>query len=502
MKKFCFLMIAVMSGVMLTACGSASIAPLDYSTDGIVNIKDLPDAPTRPRDVIGDGFLIIPPEGFNKSDLLDGHEISRMSTFWRAGEDSKDPDGYAFFETGVPEMMQDIQENVSYYGILSTTDLGAPLTEAPATAIWPGYFGGGNINRREITYFYVDVESGRFGFYNEADKGIGTKETFSGFAGTVIHTLNGYFGNHPNAAGLNPGQMVGTVDVNYDFEQSLFNEGQATLTGLIGEEGVIGVFRKSGEDRFGGGFTATNPSYTPPAGLPDPCAEGIKGACVDYADWADSFLIPPPTARNTPFVNQFLSGDAIAQIDAVDAGNFSLIKSLNLKDAIFNKTHNPTALDGNDNSGVVYFRDPATSYYYAGLLSGTNLGAPLVEESGNAEWVGRFDYSAQRFTLEIDFANKKVEAFMTHISNRHYHLIGYYNKNGVITGTVDFGFFEAGTRTPTAGEPRYPAILTGLIGENGAVGVFISGTGDKNVIKNGEGNFSYAGGFVAHPYGD
>ena len=171
-----------------------------------------------------------------------------------------------------------------------------------------------------------------------------------------MHTLNGYFGNHPKAKGLNPGQMVG--DFIFDPGSiAFFNYREATLIGLIGEEGAVGVFRKIGENGASGGFTATNPSYTPPAGLPDPCADGIEGACVDYADWADSFLTPPPTTPNTNTpANQFLSGDA------------SMLNgsTLNLKDAINSKTHNPEALDGNDNSGVVaYFKDPITSYYYA-----------------------------------------------------------------------------------------------------------------------------------------
>ena len=513
-------MIAVMSVVMLTGCGSASIAPLDYLTDDIVDINDLPAYPTRPKDVRNDNFLIITTDDFNATDLHDEHEFIRIEPQWRAGEDSKNPDGYAYFWTGIPELYIEMHKHPDgtvfleqeatryldgayYIGILSTTNLGAPLTENPATAIWSGYFSGGNINRREITYFYVDVESGQFGFHNGMDgddSGIGiVNDPLGGFgiSGPVIHELNGYFGNHPKAAGLNPGQVVGTVDVNYDFEQTFFNEGQATLTGLIGEEGIVGVFRKFGEDGFSGGFTATNPSYTPPAGLPDPCADGIEGACVDYADWADSFLTPLPTAPNTTPVNQFLSGDA---------SEFN--RTLNLKDAINRKTHNPEALNGNDNSGVAYFKDHITFYSYAGLLSGTNLGAPLIEESGNAEWVGRMTTGGQRFTLEIDFASKKIEAFPSFYNfaskktEPYYHIVGNYDENGVITGTVNRGRLDADTLKPIEGEPRHPAVLTGLIGQNGAVGVFISGTGDKNGIIGGADNFGYAGGFVAHPYGN
>ena len=524
-------MIAVMSGVMLTACGSASIAPLDYLTDDIVDINDLPAYPTKPTDLTGSGFLAETADGFNTTDIHDGHESYQITPHWRAGEDSESPDGYASFATGILEYYTYIDRNPdgsirseqelprypeynTYYGILSTTDLGAPLTEAPATAIWPGYFGGGRIRRDEITNFYVDFESGQFGFHNGMDgddSGIGTKDIrfgggFFGATGTGIHTLNGYFGNHPKATGLNPGQMVGTFTSVWPPSVPFFDYGEATVIGLIGEEGAVGVFTEVGRTEWGGlsgGFTATNPSYTPPVDFSDPCISGVEGACVEYADWKNSFSIPPPTARNTinP-ANQFLSGDVIALIDGLDAGNLPIAKILNLKDAINRKTHNPAAVGENDNSGVAFFKDDVPSYYYAGLLSGTNLGAPLVEESGNAEWVGRFNYSAQRFTLEIDFANKKVEAFVSYASQEKYHLIGSYNKDGVITGTVNYGRLDADTRKPIAGEPIYPAVLTGLIGQNGAVGVFISGTGDKNGIISGADNFNYAGGFVAHPYGN
>ncbi len=285
-----------MVGVMLTACGSASITPeisFDYSTDGIVDINDLPTYPTKPTDLTGSGFLAETTDGFNTTDIYDGHGIPKPNTYRRGGEDSKNPDGYVFFGTGILETymrLDDVSGNLrleedyrfidtrSYVGILATTNLGAPLTETPATAVWPGYFGGGVIRRDEITYFYVDFEAGRFGFHNGMDgddSGIGTKDVFyGGIVGEgkpIIHTLNGYFGNHPKAKGLNPGQMVGNFI--HDPDPGLiafFTYGDATLIGLIGEEGAVGVFTevgKIGSDSsitLTGGFTATNPDYTPP----------------------------------------------------------------------------------------------------------------------------------------------------------------------------------------------------------------------------------------------
>ncbi len=282
-------------GFMLTACGSASITPeipFDYSTDGVVDINDLPAYPTKPTDLTGSGFLAETADGFNTTDIYDGHGTPKPNTYRRGGEDSKNPDGYVLFGTGIlkafprPQGMSDgqliIEEDYrfidtrSYVGILSTTNLGAPLTETPATAVWPGYFGGGVIRRDEITYFYVDFEAGRFGFHNGMDgedSGIGTKDvlygSFVGEGEPVISTLNGYFGNHPKAKGLNPGQMVGNVIFN-PGQVTFFTYREATLIGLIGEEGAVGVFTevgKIGSDSsitLTGGFTATNPDYTPP----------------------------------------------------------------------------------------------------------------------------------------------------------------------------------------------------------------------------------------------
>ena len=282
-----------MVGVMLTGCGSASIAPFDYSTDGIVDINDLPAVPTRPRDVIGSGILIIPPEGFNKPDLLDGHEIPDINTFQlnifrRGGEDSESPDGFATFGSGMlgkgtvriedpdsGEVIESEREGYvisNYYiGILSTTNLGAPLLEAPKTAIWPGHLYVSRLGHRvRDAEFYVDFTNGHFGFH-DGNNGIG--ESHNGWGGLgngggiVISTIDGYFGNHPKAEGLNPGQMVGTFTSDWTGVPIFNDSYESTLIGLIGEEGAVGVFgAEIGKDEqtMRGGFTATNPSYTPP----------------------------------------------------------------------------------------------------------------------------------------------------------------------------------------------------------------------------------------------
>ena len=294
---------------MLTGCGSATIKPEiipEHVTDGIVDVRDLPSVPTRPRDVIGSGILIVPPEGFNKPDLRDEHEIPKIpetNTFQidiyrRGGDDSENPDGFAKFRTGIPQIVRGkafesasgmvliphdttiYAEPFYYIGILSTTNLGAPLIEAPTTAIWPGHFYTLRLGNRPAD-FYVDFAVGRFGFHNgmEGDaSGIGTRDNTWGGAigasGVVTNELDGYFGNHPNAEGFSPGQMTGTFTSDWTNIDSTVFSGyfKSTLIGLIGEEGVVGVFgadigtvSSDGRPALTGGFTATNPDYTPPA---------------------------------------------------------------------------------------------------------------------------------------------------------------------------------------------------------------------------------------------
>ncbi|MCA8834372.1 MAG: hypothetical protein K8953_04730, partial [Proteobacteria bacterium] len=139
-----------------------------------------------------------------------------------------------------------------------------------------------------------------------------------------------------------------------------------------------------------------------------------------------------------------------------------------------------------------------------------NFGAPLTQTRGTAIWNGTFGaiggasnvnvVADKDFELEVTFGNTpnaagSVEAFVKTDAdprgiNPHYHLKGTYDSRGVISGTVDFGGFDAGGgRMQTT--PRDPnGTLSGLIGQEGAVGVFIS---------HANGDTGYAGGFIAGP---
>ncbi len=144
--------------------------------------------------------------------------------------------------------------------------------------------------------------------------------------------------------------------------------------------------------------------------------------------------------------------------------------------------------------------------YYAGILSGTDLGAPRTEKEGTANWNGIFvangnyvsnGYSRvlranrlpidtsvyiRNYILTINFGAGEQAGTISG-SASYYSLTGSFDSSGIITGTV-----ERSVRNIEGNTDRKSGILTGLIGQEGAVGAFIS-----------ENRWGYSGGFVARP---
>ena len=152
---------------------------------------------------------------------------------------------------------------------------------------------------------------------------------------------------------------------------------------------------------------------------------------------------------------------------------------------------------------------------YAGLYSGTNLGAPVNTTDPEASWNGRlrsigyYDFDTD-FTLIVKFSTRKLEVTkFTNPKNANQTFEikendASYDANGVITGIVRF---KRGDVVATN-----IGVLTGLIGADGAVGAFLAtgqnnenggntltAQGDKNGLLFGFGSHGYAGGFVASP---
>ena len=155
-----------------------------------------------------------------------------------------------------------------------------------------------------------------------------------------------------------------------------------------------------------------------------------------------------------------------------------------------------------------------TKRAYAGILSGTVLGAPLADAAGiTTKWAGRFrdTYYATResgasFELTVQFAAQggTLDGIVTGSSTLGVGIDGAFDAKGIITGDVIYGNIAtgncvtSGALTVTEGcftdnTSRRKATLTGLIGEQGAVGAFIGQRGSFPSI------FGWVGGFVATP---
>ncbi|MCA8834032.1 MAG: hypothetical protein K8953_03005, partial [Proteobacteria bacterium] len=202
---------------------------------------------------------------------------------------------------------------------------------------------------------------------------------------------------------------------------------------------------------------------------------------ITLADWTGSFTSPalPATADLTG--NGFLA-NAPADVNNLGADNILNTSSMNL-DTITS--------DSDAIGGVGFFRaeEAGDIFNYAWISADTNLGAPLVVEAAKtATWNGHFrsaGYLALEtsFTLTVDFSSARTLTAIADSASRNHSFTlnsATYNENGVIEGGI----------TITNGVDSADGVLTGLIGQKGAVGAFHS---------NASGAQSYAGGFIASP---
>ncbi len=139
---------------------------------------------------------------------------------------------------------------------------------------------------------------------------------------------------------------------------------------------------------------------------------------------------------------------------------------------------------------------------YAGILAGTNLGAVPEIATPSARWNGQITalghFVQKDFELDIDFSARSVSAFVQVRDDnpQHFSLSGTFDGTGVITGMVELGDYTDNVNLPdnlVENENRGTGPLTGLIGVDGAVGVFIKDSADTGK------SFNFAGGFVAAP---
>nr|MCA8833504.1 hypothetical protein [Pseudomonadota bacterium] len=157
------------------------------------------------------------------------------------GEPNTNPDGYAIFKLIRQGDVAEADRTSQHSAILSTTNLGAPLTSAPTIAIWPGHFITGN-NTTTIAPtpiavdFYINFtgNGGTLGFINTARDGIGANVV----GGTddrpaAVRAPGVHLGATFNAAGI----MGGFVSLD-----DLRGNNALHVYGLIGQEGFVATF--------------------------------------------------------------------------------------------------------------------------------------------------------------------------------------------------------------------------------------------------------------------
>ena len=161
----------------------------------------------------------------------------------------------------------------------------------------------------------------------------------------------------------------------------------------------------------------------------------------------------------------------------------------------------------NRSSGVGFFTQTFSNvaYYYAGVGFDAKLGEPLTTETAKGTWQGGLRAvigntlmpASVDMELTVTFNPPNISAFVP-VNGNHFLLEGVFSPLGVISGTVNYGAFMDDERTTPMGNRGKNGTLTGLIGDYGAVGVFVSGTSSDGgvTITGGMGTTGYAGGFV------
>ncbi len=408
-----------------------------------------------------------------------------------------------------------------YAGLLSTTNVGAALTTAPSSGKWAG-----KLSIATSNFVVENVD-----FTLDVDFATKTLDAFSTRTATntdldyvviedVRLTINGKF--------TDQGIIYGRTDIT-DGSIRGAAVARGTLTGLIGAKGAVGAFVSSGEGEsintygeFAGGFVATNPDYRKAPFVPTP---DDNANLVSYTDWVRGQELSNQerlsfTANTETLQNEFLAirtGD-----DALDEAG--LATTTTTRRYSIDLTSIGRTVDGT--GGFSIFTHGG--FAYAGILPNTDLGAPLTSKDVETTWRGAFyavgGYEIDQnghdrdvngpffrpadFLLEITFGGDDFGAIKGSFEispnatasqargNVYFLLEGTFNTSGYITGTVNFGKFDNGNLDTPAGGRAPNGVLTGIIGQEGAVGAFISNPVPDNEPSTGDRNFIYSGGFA------
>ena len=486
----------------ITACGATCAGYAEWLTAN-------PDLPTVPI-VEGDHattnntghYLQGTATGLNTGDVEDA--VVTTVTFNDAFDDVDDNpfDGFAYFD-GV--------ERRRYVGILLNTNMGAPLATPVGRAIWPAFIASGE-----------GIISGADDFTTPTAFNLMVRfNTTGGTIAAFIPTSNTRFAFRIDGEFDAGGVITGTTNrraygdntdiTTYDSAPSANTEG--TLRGLIGSDGAVGIFTTDAVGAFApysGGFVAR-----PAPLLPAP----------DHALYVSTFS-PPPAVENLG-TQEGVSGLSQPTAEGFSATGLRFEKQPSAQnDDCRSCFSNLIVRLGGDNTdtadtdglAMIYGRLNAGSSVRvrAGLLPGTDLGASFgtVAPDGviTANWPGTIYHSRQvRGTapnqvlapfivaFTVDFAAGTFVLPDTVLVNRGLsneqtiRVAGRFGSHaeavnrattparlpvGVLGGTV---YYQNG---PSNAAVEH--VLQGLIGTEGAVGVFELGGTNTDI-----------GGFVA-----
>ena len=415
-------------------------------------------------------------------------------------------------------------QRLHYAGILSDTNLGAPVASSDPTAKWIGVFSEYNssdpADENNFIGFHVNFGAGTLQFRNTADNGGGGTLV----RGTNTYTLNARFGNgvidEYNNTVLTTGQLGGQVE---RVAPIFVGTQVAAISGLIGAKGAVGAFvDPKNVSFFVGGFWAV-----PKLGIDDDDDDEV----VDFSDWERGFgrRHDLPRRLTSPQTSEFLAGrETVVNengLDDMGRTNYGRVASgANFASGTIARfafafgsdslTYGDYPLGGDATGGVAGFWQASGAHRYAGLLSSTNVGAPINSALQTGAWRGRFVvYRAisnlifatrTDFTLNVTFDTggggtltmANITDSQTPATHNYRMVGGKYDERGVISGTINFH------HTTTSVNYVYSSFLTGLIGQDGAAGVFIGGRGTIDDIqlhptRSNNQITRFVGGFVA-----
>ncbi len=444
-----------------------------------------------------------------------------------------------------------------YVGLLSGTNLGAPLSDTEKDGIWDAKI---RIRARHLTTLdakefklKVDFADKTIKIVNDAGDDAVVSWNHPLLRNPTFTIQDGKFTAN--------GVIYGAANL---FANSVNNFGP--LTGLIGLGGAVGIFKSNPNVavNYVGGFVAAPPAnmrqtstqipdepVTPEGAVaPDVTAEDFANIALQ-ADGETRLSVLTAVGGNDPYTNYITAiardivqdvptrvtlpyGAALGTDGNLKTGITSAIDGLLLSEITGNQPDSADGVvfafldydlsNGNYRFNHDNFASDLKARFYAGILPTTNLGAPLTDGSADGEWDARFaiTYStAARSTTRVIVNGGSGDRRMrvnirtpqTDFSNpaKPPKMIVNFASKSIKTSTEDPVSFARGSViidghfTPEGviyGDSSWVfdgqvsnGSVAGLIGSQGAVGAFISSGANNDKDSYGE----YSGGFVAAP---